>query len=111
MYEFPVKKFFWALSKDFEFAEMPELNDQHKAAVNLANQYFEGNPKKVLIKVKKEGEGNQISSLTLKRVAPKVTRPRTPVPARRVVMELPRQRLITLVISQRMRRSRSLPKT
>ena len=36
MYEFPVKKFFWALSKDFEFSEMPELNDQHKAAVNYA---------------------------------------------------------------------------
>jgi hypothetical protein len=44
-------------------------------------------------------------------VALKVTRPRTPVPARRVVMELPRQRLIILVISQRMRRSRSLPRT
>lgn len=26
-YEFPTKKFFWALSKDFEFQEMPELND------------------------------------------------------------------------------------
>jgi hypothetical protein len=44
-------------------------------------------------------------------VALKVTRLRMPVPARRVVMELPRQRLITLVISQRMRRSRSLPRT
>lgn len=58
MYEFPVKKFFWALSKDFEFTEMPELNDQHKNAVNYANAYFEGNPKKVLVKVKKDGEGN-----------------------------------------------------
>ena len=57
MYEFPVKKFFWALSKDFEFSELPELNDQHKNAVNYANAYFEGNPKKVLVKVKKEGEG------------------------------------------------------
>lgn len=28
MYEFPVKKFFWALSKgELEFNEMPELND------------------------------------------------------------------------------------
>ena len=36
---------------------MPELNDQHKNAVNYANAYFEGNPKKVLVKVKKEGEG------------------------------------------------------
>ncbi len=56
MYEFPVKKFFWALSKDFEFSELPELNDQHKAAVNNASNYFEGNPKKKLVAVKKEGE-------------------------------------------------------
>jgi len=62
MYEFPVKKFYWALSKDFEFAEMPELNDQHKSAVNYTNSYFEGNPKKVLVKVKKEGEGKYSSS-------------------------------------------------
>lgn len=56
MYEFPIKKFFWALSKDFEFSELPELNDQHKAAVNNAAAYFEGNPKKKLVTVKKEGE-------------------------------------------------------
>jgi radial spoke head protein 9 len=56
MYEFPVKKFYWALSKDFEFSELPELNDQHKGAVNNANSYFEGNPKKKLVSVKKEGE-------------------------------------------------------
>jgi hypothetical protein len=56
MYEFPVKKFFWALSKDFEFTELPELNDQHKAAVNNATAYFEGNPKKKLVSVKKEGD-------------------------------------------------------
>lgn len=62
MYEFPVKKFFWALSKDFEFSELPELNDQHKNAVNYANAYFEGNPKKVLVKVKKEGEGKMKKS-------------------------------------------------
>lgn len=65
MYEFPVKKFFWALSKDFEFTEMPELNDQHKNAVNYANAYFEGNPKKVLVKVKKEGEGRSIRRLII----------------------------------------------
>lgn len=56
MYEFPVKKFYWALSKDFEFSDLPELNDQHKGAVNNANSYFEGNPKKKLVSVKKEGE-------------------------------------------------------
>ncbi|CDW83569.1 radial spoke head [Stylonychia lemnae] len=55
-YEFPTKKFFWALSKDFEFQEMPELNDQHKEAINKENSLFEGNPKKKLVSVKKEGE-------------------------------------------------------
>ena len=56
MYEFPVKKFYWALSKDFEFFEMPELNDQHKATINQESQIFEGNPRKKLVSVKKEGE-------------------------------------------------------
>jgi radial spoke head protein 9 len=58
MYEFPVKKFFWALSKgELEFQEMPELNDQHKVAVNSGNHaYFEGNPKKKLVSVTKSGE-------------------------------------------------------
>jgi hypothetical protein len=27
MYEFPTKKFYWALSTDFKFTEMPDLND------------------------------------------------------------------------------------
>lgn len=58
MYEFPMKKFFWALSKDFEFIEMPELNDQHKEAVNKIKSLFTGNPKTKLVSVKKEGEGN-----------------------------------------------------
>lgn len=55
-YEFPVKKFYWALNKDFDFTEMPELNDQHRAAVDAMKGYFEGNPKKKLVGVKKEGE-------------------------------------------------------
>lgn len=57
MYEFPVKKFFWALSKELEFQELPDLNDQHKAAINNTTAYFEGNPKKKLVSLKKEGEG------------------------------------------------------
>lgn len=56
MYEFPNKKFYWALSKDFEFSEMPDLNDQHKVFINNASGYFEGNPKKKLVSLKKEGE-------------------------------------------------------
>lgn len=43
---------------EIEFAELPDLNDQHKAAINNSNTaYFEGNPKKKLVSVKKEGEG------------------------------------------------------
>ena len=59
MYEFPVKKFYWALSKgEMEFMELPDLNDQHKVAINNASTYFEGNPKKKLVSAKKnEGEG------------------------------------------------------
>ena len=29
MYEFPVKTFYWALSTDFVFKEMPDLTKQH----------------------------------------------------------------------------------
>ncbi len=57
MYEFPTKKFYWALSKDFDFQEMPSLNDQHKQAVNTDGALFEGNPRKKLVTVKKEGDG------------------------------------------------------
>ena len=45
-------------NSEIEFAEMPDLNDQHKVAINNSNTaYFEGNPKKKLVSVKKEGEG------------------------------------------------------
>lgn len=27
IYEFPTKKFYWALSTDFKFSELPDLND------------------------------------------------------------------------------------
>lgn len=50
-YEFPSKKFFWALSKDFEFQELPQLNDQHKEAINSISDLFSGNPKKKLISI------------------------------------------------------------
>ena len=34
MYEFPVKKFYWALSSDFTFREMPSLTEQHDTVIN-----------------------------------------------------------------------------
>mmetsp|Transcript_17810 Transcript_17810/g.17039 ORF Transcript_17810/g.17039 Transcript_17810/m.17039 type:complete len:95 (-) Transcript_17810:552-836(-) len=55
-YEFPLKKFYWALSTDFRFQEMPDLNDQHTAAVDLEASPFEGNPKKKVVGTQQEGE-------------------------------------------------------
>lgn len=54
-FEFPQKKFFWCLSGDFNFAQMPELNDQHAEFVNRAGDYFMGEPNRNL-KPKAEGE-------------------------------------------------------
>lgn len=56
VYEFPLKKFYWALSADYQFQEMPDLNDQHKEAVDKESSLFEGNPKKKLVSVQKEGD-------------------------------------------------------
>ena len=57
-YEFPLKKFYWALSSDYKFSEMPDLNDQHVDFVDNCSALFEGNPfKKVVTFNKEEGEG------------------------------------------------------
>ena len=63
-----MKKFYWALSKDLEFAELPDLNDQHKSPINQATAYFEGNPKKKLVSVKKEGEGKMLKAFLTSRI-------------------------------------------
>lgn len=58
-YEFPVKSFYWASSRDFKFKAFPELNDQHAEKVNGFTELFSGDADKVLIKVepdKVEGE-------------------------------------------------------
>lgn len=59
MYEFPTKKFYWALSTDFKFSEMPDLNDQHNAFIDSASTLFQGNPRLKLVSVNKEGEGKK----------------------------------------------------
>jgi len=43
-FEFPQKKFFYAMSTDFEFKTMPDLNDQHKEYINRDKSYFTGEP-------------------------------------------------------------------
>lgn len=44
MYEFPVKTFFWALSGEFVFREMPDLTDSHDALIDADTSYFQGTP-------------------------------------------------------------------
>lgn len=54
MFEFPQKKFFFCLSNDYTFKEMPGLNDQHKEFVDRDTSFFLGVPDRKLIV--KEGE-------------------------------------------------------
>ena len=48
MYEFPVKTFYWALSGEFIFKEMPSLTGQHDAQIDVDSNYFMGTPTAVL---------------------------------------------------------------
>ena len=47
-YEFPFKKFFWASSNDFKFEELPETLEQHTEFINKYNDFFSGDPTKIL---------------------------------------------------------------
>lgn len=47
-YEFPVKKFYWASSNDFKFEELPETLEQHTEYINKYNDFFTGDPAKIL---------------------------------------------------------------
>jgi len=40
-FEFPHKKFFWA-SNDFNFAELPEVNQEYKEKIDEYRQLFSG---------------------------------------------------------------------
>lgn len=55
-FEFPIKKFYWCLSNDFYFKEMPELNDQHKDYINRDKSYLTGEPTR---KLKQPAEGEE----------------------------------------------------
>jgi len=54
-YEFMNKKFYWCLSTEFNFMEMPDLNDQHTEFINRDKSFFTGEPNRKL-KQPKEGE-------------------------------------------------------
>lgn len=60
-YEFPVKKFYWATNNDYKFEEMPETLDQHTEYINKYNDFFSGEPAKILenLEAPAEGEGDE----------------------------------------------------
>ena len=60
MFEFPVKTFYWALSTDFEFREVPSLTQTHDHIINADNSYFIGDPTKLLFSSKPQGEGDAV---------------------------------------------------
>lgn len=55
-YEFAQKKFYWALSNDYNFMELPELNDQHTEFINRDKSFFTGEPNRNL---KKPADGEE----------------------------------------------------
>ena len=55
-FEFPNKKFFYCLSNDYTFYDLPDLNDQHKEFINRDDSFFTGEPKRKLNQ-EAEGEG------------------------------------------------------
>ena len=57
-FEFPLKRFYWCLSGEFSFREMPDLNDQHKEFIDRETSFFIGEPYRKL-KQPVEGEENQ----------------------------------------------------
>lgn len=48
MFEFPTKKFFFCLSNDYTFKEMPGLNEAHKDEVDRDTSFFLGVPDRKL---------------------------------------------------------------
>ena len=55
-FEFLNKKFFYCLSSDYVFMEMPNLNDQHVDFINRDNGFFRGEPNR---KLKQPVEGEE----------------------------------------------------
>jgi len=59
MYEFPVKTFFWALSGEYIFREMPDLTEQHDMLIDDDTSYFQGTPQQVVAKSKSGEDGEE----------------------------------------------------
>lgn len=56
MYEFPNKTFYWTLGTNFDFREMPSLTEQHDEVINNDQTYFLGEPNKVIVSTKPDGD-------------------------------------------------------
>lgn len=53
-YEFPEKRFYWALSSNFHFMPFPAKNEQHKDVFDTLTGMYDGNPQNVLVKVEED---------------------------------------------------------
>lgn len=51
------KKFYYCLSNDYSFMELPELNEQHVSFINGDKSFFTGEPDRLLIQPKEGEEG------------------------------------------------------
>lgn len=58
-YEFPQKKFFWTLSGDYNFLELPDLNEAHAEFINRDKSFFTGEPNRKLLQPAEGEEGEQ----------------------------------------------------
>jgi len=54
-FEFLQKKFYYCLSNDYSFMELPDLNDQHVQFINRDKTFFTGEPNRKL----KQNEGDE----------------------------------------------------
>jgi radial spoke head protein 9 len=48
-YEFAQKKFYWAISGEYNFIELPDLNEAHADFINRDRTFFTGEPNRKLI--------------------------------------------------------------
>lgn len=55
-YEFPEKKFFYCLSGEYDFKELPEIDPQHADHAEKFNGYFTGDPNTVLVQLEAKEE-------------------------------------------------------
>ena len=79
-YEFPFKKFYWATSATYQFAPLPQPNDQHKKFIDECDLLFWGEPEKILVEVKPpENAGQPESNPEPEAGAPKAEEKKQPL--------------------------------